>query len=48
MEHNIATCPDGGGGIYEDSGSATLVGTLVRINSPNDCAPAGGVPLCNG
>lgn len=45
---NTATDPAGGGAIYELSGSVNLVGTPVRNNAPNNCAPAGSVPFCSG
>ena len=37
-----------GGGIDENSGSVTLLATLVQSNTPDNCAPAGSVPLCTG
>jgi hypothetical protein len=42
------TATTAGGGIEENSGSVTLIGTLVRSNSPDNCAPVGSVPFCNG
>ncbi|MEU8780302.1 hypothetical protein [Streptomyces sp. NPDC048637] len=36
----------GGGGIYVNSGGVTLLGTAVRDNTPDNCAPSGSVMGC--
>jgi hypothetical protein len=42
------TATEAGGGIDDNSGPVTLIASLVRGNSPDNCAPAGSVPFCTG
>ncbi|MFE6739342.1 hypothetical protein [Streptomyces tubercidicus] len=35
-----------GGGIYVNSGGVSLLGTVVRSNTPDNCAPSGSVMGC--
>lgn len=37
-----------GGGIFNGAGTVTLRRSIVRQNSPDNCAPAGSVPGCTG
>ncbi len=37
-----------GGGIFETSGTVTLDNTVVKRNTPNNCAPPNSVPGCTG
>ncbi|MFB6780276.1 hypothetical protein ACFCX0_23235 [Streptomyces sp. NPDC056352] len=37
-----------GGGLFKQSGTVTLNGTVVRRNHPNNCSPSGSVLGCIG
>ncbi|MET8277188.1 hypothetical protein ABZV54_44660, partial [Streptomyces sp. NPDC005096] len=46
---NTATAgPGSGGGIYKAGGTVTLDQSVVRDNTPDNCAPPGSVPGCTG
>jgi hypothetical protein len=37
-----------GGGIFQNSGTTTLTRSIIRANTPDNCAPANSVPGCTG